>query len=176
LPIPGVRVHAGLQSPDLSAGNLIKVRYTAEIQGDTYKIFENSVEKVKKGFSLHAMLPGFANGFELVGPNGLVTLPEVIKTGKAWVIGDKERATVMIDFYLYDDAGAPAFGYGGKIVVPDGKADSVLDTGALWAAAYKIDDGGDDDEEPCPNGCQSLPLGSLLGTALIYIMLRRKSK
>ena len=172
LPMPGVRVHAELQSPDLSAGNLIKVRHTAEIQGDVYKLFENSVENVKKYYSLHSMLPGYSNGFELVGPNGLVSLSDAAKTGKALVIGDKERATVIIDFYLYDDTGVPAYGNGGKIVIPDGKTDNVLDTSVLWAAAYKIDKGVDDEEEPI--GCQSLHLGALLGAALIGLIFRRK--
>jgi dipeptidase len=178
LPMPGVRVYANLQSNDHSAGNLIKVRYTAEIMGDAYKIFENSADKVKKGFSLHAMLPGFTGGFELVGPNGLVTMSEVIKTGKGWVMGDTERATVVIDFYLYDEAGVPAYGNGGKIVVPDGKADFTLDTGALWAAAYKIEEEKEkDDDDKCKgsSGCQAFPIVSLLGIAMMVgVLFRRK--
>jgi dipeptidase len=177
LQIPGVRIYADLESSDLSAGNLIKVRYTAEIMDSAYKVFENSVEKVKKGFSLHAMLPGYSNGFELVGPNGVVSLPDAIKTGKAWVFGGKDRASVMIDFYLYDDAGSPAFGNGGKIVVPDGKADSVLNSGAMWAAAYQIDDE-EEPDDPCKdNGCSVFPIGYLLGFALIFeVLFRKKSK
>ena len=172
LPIPGVRVHAEMQSPDLSAGNVVKVRYTAEIMDSAYKLFDNSVENVKKAFSLHAILPGHPQGFELVGQNGLVSLSEIVRAGKAWVIGDKERATVMIDFYLYDDTGKPAYGSGGKIVVPDGKADGVLDTGSLWAAAYELDD--DDDDEKDPHGCQSLPLGVILVVTLLGLVFKRK--
>lgn len=174
LSIPGVRVYANLQSPDLSAGNLVKVRYTAEIQGENYKKFENSLEKVKKGFSLHAMLPGYKGGFELVGPNGLVSLSDAVKTGKASAIGDKERATVIIDFYLYDDAGAPAYGSGGKIVVPDGKFDNVLDTCALWAAAYSVDDNGGGDDDDCKLGCQAFAPGALLWTVLMMGLLFRR--
>ena|GEM_PF-1266817 len=176
LNIPGVRVRGDLELPTINGGgNLMKVRYTAEIMGSAYQLFENSVENVKKAFSLHAMLPGYPNGFELVGPNGVVSLPDAIKTGKAWVIGDKDRATVMIDFYLYNDAGRPTYGYGGKIVVPDGNADGVLDTGSMWAKAYKIDADPDDPDEE--KGCQVFPIGSLLGLALVFeVFIRRKSK
>jgi len=173
LSTPGVRVYASTQTPDLNSGNLMKVRYTAEIMGSNYAVFENSVEKVKKGFSLHAILPDYPKGFEIVGPNGIVSLPEVIKTGKAWVFGDKERATVMIDFYLYDDAGIPVYGHGGKIVVPDGNADFVLDSGKLWAAAYSIDD---DDDDKCKDetGCQTFA-PSLIGIVLMMgLLIRRK--
>ena len=181
--IPGVRVRGDLQLPEINGGgNLMKVRYTAEIMGSNYQLFENSVENVKKAFALQAMLPGYPNGFELVGPNGVVSLPDAIKTGKAWVIGDNDRATVMVDFYLYNDAGRPTYGYGGKIVVPDGAADGVLDTGAMWAKAYKIDDGSGtvvpEPDEPCTdNGCQVFPIGSLLGLAFVFeVLLRRKSR
>lgn len=134
LSVPGVRVYGDLAAEDLSAGNLVKVRYTVELQNDAYKIFDNSVEKVKSGFSLNVVPRGAAKSVELIGPKGVVSLADALKTGKAFVIGDKDRATVMIDFYLYNDSGAPSYGNGGKIVLPDGKADNVLDTGALWAA------------------------------------------
>ena len=188
LSTPGIRISGNLitptPGPNVVRSNLSKVRYTAEIMGDAYQKFDNSVEKVKKGFSLHAMLPGFSKGCELVGPNGVITLPELIKTGKAWVFGDATRATVMVDFYLYDDAGKPAFGNGGKLVVPDGVADGVLDSGPMWAAAYDVkEDDKDDDKDSIGNiiddiidesGCQVLPLGSLLGIAMLGFMLRRK--
>lgn len=168
LPIPGVKVYANLASTDLSAGNLVKVRYTAELQGKAYSMFDNSVENVKNMFSLYASLPGYENGVELAGPNGLVKLSDAVKTGKAWVIGDKNRATVMIDFYLYDDAGSPAYGAGGKIVVPDGKTDGILNTGVLFAAKQTGGDSGG-------GGCNAAYAGFAL-LALIPLLLRRKQK
>lgn len=167
LPIPGVRVYGTLESKDLSAGNLLKVRYTAELQDAAYEIFKNSVDNVKKEFSLHAVLSGSQSSVELVGPNGIVTLPDAIKTGKAFVIGDGTRATVMIDFYLYDDSGSPAYGYGGKIVVPDGNADGVLDTGSLWAAGY-VEKGGSSG-----GGCNA-GFAALILMALVPLVLRKK--
>ncbi|MEG1823357.1 MAG: hypothetical protein RR501_01145 [Cloacibacillus sp.] len=152
----------------------MKVRYTVELQNDAYKIFDNSVEKVKSGFSLNVVPRGAAKSVELIGPKGVVSLADALKTGKAFVIGDKDRATVMIDFYLYNDSGAPSYGNGGKIVLPDGKADNVLDTGALWAGAHitkESSSGGSG------GGCEVFDLNLLLGAILMTgLMFRKRGK
>ena len=175
LPIPGIRVYGNLDVPKINGGgNLVKVRYTAELQDAVYAEFGNSVANVTRAFSLHAMLPGYPDGVELVGPGGLISLADAVKTGKAWVIGDAKRATVMIDFYLYDDAGTPAFGNGAKIVVPDGSTDGILDTGKLWAAIDYRDIGGSSGSS---SGCQAFNPGLLFGIMLtLGFCLRRKSK
>jgi len=115
----------------------MKVQYTAEIQGPSYEVFRNSVANVVKEFALQTFSPSYPNGLELVGPKGVVSLADIVKTGNAWVYGDNERATVTINFYLVDGQGLPVFG-NDYLVFPDGAADSRLDTGSLWAAAYPL--------------------------------------
>ena len=133
LPTQGVRTYGALRNT--APGNLMKVQYTVEIQGPSYEMFKNNVAKVKNEFSLHTILPQYPNGLELVGPNGVAKLADLIEAGNAWVYGDKDRATVVVNFYLVDAEGLPVFG-NGHLVLPDGAADSYLDTGALWAGAY----------------------------------------
>ena len=97
--------------------------------GRDYAAFGNDPERVRQELRL------FIGNQELIGPKGFVPLQEAAAEHVVQVWGDAERATVTVNFYAVDDAGAPLW-QSGMLIVPDGQKDQNIRF-TVYAASTK---------------------------------------
>lgn len=168
LSTPGV----GFDAP-IASGNTARIVYSVELKGDDYAKFGNSTENVKNQFALFKTTPvsGASDDVrQLVGPAGLVSLPNAIAAGMASVYGTADSATVTIGYYLYDGGGEPRYG-NGILAVPDGNQDGYL-TDRLWAKKRGTDYVGSSGGS---GGCSTGAAGVMLLAVMVApVVLRRK--
>ena len=120
---------ASLQMRFGKQANFSRLQYTIELMGRDYAVFGNDPERVRQELRL------FIGNQELIGPKGFVPLQEAAAEHVVQVWGDAERATVTVNFYAVDDAGAPLW-QSGMLIVPDGQKDQTIKL-TVYAASTK---------------------------------------
>ena len=120
---------ASLQMRFGKQANFSRLQYTIELMGRDYAVFGNDPGRVRQELRL------FIGNQELIGPKGFVPLQEAAAEHVVQVWGDAERATVTVNFYAVDDAGAPLW-QSGMLIVPDGAKDQHIRF-TVYAASSK---------------------------------------